>query len=335
MDNKTMVSICCITYNQEKYIKQAIESFLMQKTNFKYEIIIHDDASTDNTANIIKEYENKYPDIIKPIYQKENQYSKGKSALKATIDNATGKYIAFCEGDDYWSDNEKLQKQFNYMESHPECSMCLHNTKQHDLLNNSKDKKFNNWNQIHVMTQNEIFFGWNVHTSSYFIKRDYAILPVQFEKYWFGDYVYLTMAYYYGELAVLPDVMSVYNFNNMDGITYKNYFDKTILAKNNQRKEYLIEYNKYTNNKFNEIVDSRINEIEFSNLILESDMVINTKEEFKLKKREIFSHNYYKTYIKNSNTIQNIKIYIKFSSYYIYKMYKIIKGIYKRRKNGA
>ena len=79
MKDDIMVSICCITYNHEKYIREALESFLMQKTNFKYEIVIHDDASTDNTANIIREYVKKYPDIIKPIYQKENQYSKGNS----------------------------------------------------------------------------------------------------------------------------------------------------------------------------------------------------------------------------------------------------------------
>ena len=75
MKDDIMVSICCITYNHEKYIREALDSFLMQNTDFKYEIVIHDDASTDNTANIIREYEEKYPDIIKPIYQKENQYS--------------------------------------------------------------------------------------------------------------------------------------------------------------------------------------------------------------------------------------------------------------------
>ena len=115
-DNNIMVSICCITYNQEKFIRQALDGFLMQKTNFKYEIIIHDDASTDNTANIILEYEKKYPDIIKPIYQTENQYSKGKKPTLITYKAAQGKYIALCEGDDYWIDENKLQLQVDYME---------------------------------------------------------------------------------------------------------------------------------------------------------------------------------------------------------------------------
>ena len=93
----------------------------MQKTNFRFEVLIHDDASTDNTANIIREYEARYPDIIKPIYQKENQYSKGvKIGQTYLYPNAKGKYIAECEGDDYWTDPLKLQKQVEILEMHPE-----------------------------------------------------------------------------------------------------------------------------------------------------------------------------------------------------------------------
>jgi len=121
-----MVSIICMTYNHENYTADAIESFLMQKTDFEYEILIHDDASTDRTAEIIKEYEKKYPDIIKPIYQTENQYSKGVKVGRFNKERAKGKYIAICEGDDYWIDAYKLQKQVDYMETHPECSMCVH-----------------------------------------------------------------------------------------------------------------------------------------------------------------------------------------------------------------
>lgn len=129
MDNDILVSIGCITYNHEKYIGEAIESFLNQKVNFKYEILIHDDASTDNTANIIRGYEEKYPDIIKPIYQAENQYSKGSYPSMINLERAKGKYIALCEGDDYWTDCNKLQKQIDYMEQHKDCTLCFHNAK--------------------------------------------------------------------------------------------------------------------------------------------------------------------------------------------------------------
>ncbi|MFJ8064763.1 glycosyltransferase family 2 protein [Psychrobacillus sp. NPDC096426] len=121
-----LVSISCIAYNHEKYIADAIDSFLMQQTNFKYEILIHDDASTDRTAEIIRKYEKKYPELVKPIYQIENQYSKGVDVFKVNDERAIGKYVALCEGDDYWTDIYKLQKQVDYMEKHPECSLCVH-----------------------------------------------------------------------------------------------------------------------------------------------------------------------------------------------------------------
>ncbi len=126
--DEILVSINCITYNHEKYVAEAIDSFLMQKTNFKFEILIHDDASTDRTTCIIMEYQKKYPDLIKPILQKENQQSQGISKIFYTFNHvrAKGKYIAMCEGDDYWTDPYKLQKQVDYMENHPDCSMCFH-----------------------------------------------------------------------------------------------------------------------------------------------------------------------------------------------------------------
>ena len=104
------VSVICLAYNHEKYIRKTLEGFVKQKTNFSVEYIIHDDASTDSTASIVREFEEKYPDLIKPIYQKENQYSKGVPITRNLQMQVQGKYIAFCEGDDYWIDEYKLQK---------------------------------------------------------------------------------------------------------------------------------------------------------------------------------------------------------------------------------
>ena len=123
-----MVTIRCAVYNHEQYIRKCLEGFVMQKTNFKFEAIVHDDVSTDGSVAIIKEYAEKYPDIIKPIFEKENQYSKHDGSLGRIMDeNSHGKYIAFCEGDDYWTDPLKLQKQIDFLESHPDYSLCFHN----------------------------------------------------------------------------------------------------------------------------------------------------------------------------------------------------------------
>ena len=119
--DECMVSVVCLAYNHGKYIRQTLDGFVSQKTNFKIEILIHDDASTDDTADIIREYEAKYPNLFNPTYQIENQYSKGVKIVTSILyPKAKGKYLALCEGDDYWIDPYKLQKQVDFLESHPD-----------------------------------------------------------------------------------------------------------------------------------------------------------------------------------------------------------------------
>lgn len=124
--NAPIVSVCCITYNHCNYIRQCLDGFLMQKTNFQIEIIVHDDASTDGTQDVVKEYALKHPDLFKIILQTENQYSKGVDVLRLVFERADGKYIAICEGDDYWTDPLKLQKQVDFLEKNQEYIMCSH-----------------------------------------------------------------------------------------------------------------------------------------------------------------------------------------------------------------
>ena len=126
-----LVSVHCTTYNHEPYIAQALDGFLMQRTDFPFEVIVHDDASTDRTAEIIREYEARFPKIIKPIYETENQYSKHDGSIARIMAAACkGKYIAFCEGDDYWIDDNKLQMQADFLERNPEYGMCYTMAKQ-------------------------------------------------------------------------------------------------------------------------------------------------------------------------------------------------------------
>lgn len=118
------VNILCITYNHEKFIRKTLDSFVMQKTNFPFEVIIGDDCSTDKNPEIIKEYAEKYPDIIKPVLREKNIGAEDNYLDIA--DRVNAEYVAICEGDDYWTDPLKLQKQVDFLESNPECSICFH-----------------------------------------------------------------------------------------------------------------------------------------------------------------------------------------------------------------
>lgn len=123
------VSVLCATFNHEDYLRTTLDGFLAQKTNFPYEVLVCDDASTDSTADILREYAEKHPDIIRPFYQKENLYSRRINVYDTVFfPAARGEYIALCEGDDYWNDPEKLQRQVDWLDAHPEYSACVHNS---------------------------------------------------------------------------------------------------------------------------------------------------------------------------------------------------------------
>lgn len=164
MDSLPLVSICCITYNHAPFIRKCLDGFLLQETSFPVEILIHDDASTDGTDGIIREYVEKYPNLILPLFETENQYSQGK---QSEIDfynyqRARGKYIAYCEGDDYWTDPLKLQKQVDFMESHPDYSVCFHRCKHLVFPENTmKDDEAGNLflnNEVGIDLSIELFF---------------------------------------------------------------------------------------------------------------------------------------------------------------------------------
>lgn len=222
--NNIMVSICCTAYNHEKYISDAIDSFLMQKTNFEFEILIHDDASTDKTAEIIREYEKKYPSIIKPIYQIENKYSKGIEIVYTyNFTRAKGKYIAMCEGDDYWIDPYKLQKQFEYMENNPECSLCVHSAKR--VTVEKKDigvVRANNGNKSYTVDEIILGGGGMFATNSMLFPTILAKnVPDFYLKCPVGDYpltIYLSLK---GEVYYIDSLMSAYRVMTENSWTQK------------------------------------------------------------------------------------------------------------------
>lgn len=125
--DKPLVTVKCLVYNHSPYLRQCLDGMVSQKTDFRYEVIVHDDASTDDSAMIIKEYAARYPKIIVPILQEINQYSLGNGRVRKAVDSAVSpysKYFAYCEGDDYWTDPQKLQKQVDFLEANPEYGLC-------------------------------------------------------------------------------------------------------------------------------------------------------------------------------------------------------------------
>ena len=299
------VSVLCLAYNHEKYIRRCLESILSQKTQFDFEIIINDDASSDKTAEIIKEYEDRYPKKFKTIYQKENKYSKGEAIIeKYMLPKASGKYIAFCECDDWWLDNEKLQRQYDYMESNQQCSMCGHNTLIHCINESKEDSRFNTWNSIHVMNPKEIYMEWDIHTSSFFMRKEDGYRYEYSKKYWFGDYVRLTQLSLKGDVVVLPQIMSQYNYGVKTGALYAADNDQMINRKNNimQREEYLQQLLKYDG----------------AETILENDIINNNVDDYKkIRKaaKSITKKKEYKKYLSSLNFKDKVKNIVKYKMY--------------------
>ena len=125
--DEIVVSVICLTYNQADTIRDALEGFLAQRAPFRFELLVHDDASTDGTADIVRAYESRRPDLVRGVYQIENQFSKGVFIAREFLwPLVRGRYVALCEGDDYWTDPHKLEKQVAALEAHPEVDICAH-----------------------------------------------------------------------------------------------------------------------------------------------------------------------------------------------------------------
>lgn len=219
--SKPLVSICCITYNHEKFIQKAIEGFLMQKTNFEIELLIHDDSSTDSTPEIIKKFEKKYPEIIKPIYQRVNQYSLGIGiSIKYQFPRVSGKYFALCEGDDYWIDPNKLQMQVDYLEANKDCAVCGTRVRREWLVNGeSVFKEIEGNDEFVYYNYLDILYGRVVsHTSTNLFRKELIKDLISVEGVYNGDKLLLMRALQDGGyLVVLPAVTSVYR-NHQGGV---------------------------------------------------------------------------------------------------------------------
>ena len=163
-----LVSIKCLAYNHGPYIEDALKGFVSQKTDFPFEVIVHDDASTDDTAEIIRRYAREYPDIIKPVIETENQYAHYYDVVEPLINKRmTGKYFGICEGDDYYSDPYKLQKQVDYLEKHPDVNLVYGRVERVDA---STGKKIDTWGGS-AETFADLVVGNTIPTPSVLFRR--------------------------------------------------------------------------------------------------------------------------------------------------------------------
>lgn len=251
-----MVSIRCATYNHAPYIRQCLDGFVMQKTNFRFEAIVHDDASTDGTTEIVREYAEKYPDIIKPMYEKENQYSRNLPAMNDAInERLVGKYVAICEGDDYWTAPQKLQNQFDYLEEHPECSMCFH--PHYNLLPNGKmlqhipRLKKEYYSVTDFILRGEEF----ISTNSMFFLRKHYLRNSEKPEFWkaspAGDWPLTLYLAINGKVGYINEIMSVYRINSVGSWTMINNGSSQKMAHIIQKTFLSINlFNKYTDGKY-------------------------------------------------------------------------------------
>ena len=263
-NNDIVVSILCITYNQAKFIKQTIDGFLMQKTNFNFEILINDDASTDGTAEIINMYETKYPKIFTTILHKENQYSRGDRGMfvKYLFPKAKGKYIALCEGDDYWTDENKLQKQVDFLEKKPDYALCFHPVKV--IFENKEEKdhiypetiKETKFTVKELLEENFIQTNSVIYRKQNYSKMHTNVMPQDW-------YLHLYHAQF-GKIGFINEVMSVYR-RHSEGLWWDSYDNPDNLL----RKNGLLNFTLYTeilkiygdSPVYKKIIYSRINDL--------------------------------------------------------------------------
>ncbi len=211
---KPLVSICCICYNQEKYIRQTLDGFVMQQTTFPFEVVISDDCSKDGTRQIIAEYKNKYPKMFRDVSPEQNLGSITNFAHVQK--EAKGKYVAICEGDDYWTDSLKLQKQVDFMEAHQEYSICFHsvqvyNEKKQQLEEDTITREVSETTDIY-----ELANGNYMHTPSVMVRKSEDVLK-RFEEMGVvmpGDYVLWMLYAIHGKIYKMKDEMAVYRFGS-------------------------------------------------------------------------------------------------------------------------
>ncbi len=224
MDREILVSVCCTAYNHEAYLRQTLDSFVGQQTDFAFEILVNDDASTDGTRAILREYAERYPDLIRPFYQEKNLFSRDIDIYaEVFFPVARGKYTALCEGDDYWNDATKLQRTVAFLEAHPEYSACVHNTMIHYCGGDQKDRPLLRMDGDTDVRFQDILDGMSHSFHFSAIVGKTAIIADKQDFYYVGlrngftDQCEALWLYLHGPIRCLDRIMSVYRVHSGSG----------------------------------------------------------------------------------------------------------------------
>ncbi len=236
--HKPKLSVCIVTYNQENFISQTLDSVLSQKTNFPYEVIIGDDGSTDNTPKVILEYKEKYPEIVKPILKEKNLLLQGKNNYLETVEKCSGEYIAYLDGDDFWCDENKLQKQVDFLDNNPDYSLVGHDFY---VIKQEEDYKiFHKRNEEHFADEkykdyrtfdlNNLFDPFLLISLSVVYRRELFDIE-KYKKYklkYFKDIVLFVDLLLKGKGAILNQCMGVYRISNSGIWSLKGKLEKEL-----------------------------------------------------------------------------------------------------------
>lgn len=295
MENSKL-TVCCLVYNHAPFIRQSMDGILMQKTDFPFDIVIHDDASTDGTEEILREYAAQHPDKITLLTETENQYSKGTRIVSGMLlPRVTGKYFCICEGDDYWSDPQKLQRQYDALEQNPACSVCVHRVQCVDEEGSPIDRVFPPVEVKAGVLTSEEYISYEVGQSKWMFQTTSFLMRSEFLPEYMSDVPGFMNIYrkagdfqrtlYYlakGDVWFIDDYMSCYRVGVKGSVGEKLIIDKAYRIA--QRKGYIAtleSYNAYTCGRFEEYIRTYQLRAEFGYLMDEGNYEALRQEKFR------------------------------------------------------